>query len=87
MGTSALPVELVDMASSGSPRYSIARHRPQQIMGPTPTKAASPRLKVIIRRLPPGLTEQEFYTCLGEEWKRGERVDWASFKAGKVSKE
>ncbi|MCJ1248946.1 hypothetical protein MMC30_006167 [Trapelia coarctata] len=56
-------------------------------MGPTPTKAASPRLKVIIRRLPPGLTEQEFYSSLGEEWKRGERVDWASFKPGKVSKD
>lgn len=76
------------MIPSGPPRYAIARHRPQQNMGPTPTKAASPRLKVIIRRLPPGLTETEFYVCLGEEWKLGrERVDWASFKPGKVSKE
>jgi len=76
------------MTSSGASRYSIARHRPQQNMGPIPTKAASPRLKVIIRRLPPGLTELEFYTSLGEEWKHGgERVDWASYKPGKVSKE
>ena len=51
-------------------------------------KAPAPRLRIIIRRLPPGLTETEFWTALGEEWMLGNgKVDWAAYKAGKVSKE
>jgi regulator of nonsense transcripts 3 len=47
-----------------------------------------PRLRLIIRRLPPGLTEAEFYTAFGEEWQVGKsKVDWIAFKEGKVSKE
>jgi regulator of nonsense transcripts 3 len=47
-----------------------------------------PRLKVVIRRLPPGLTQAEFETAVGEQWKLGgERVDWMEYRAGKVSKE
>lgn len=47
-----------------------------------------PKLRLIIRRLPPGLTEAEFYNALGEEWQVGKsKVDWAAFKGGKVSKE
>ena len=46
------------------------------------------RLKVVVRRLPPGLTEQEFFTALGEEWKvGGGKVFWVSYRSGKVSKE
>ena len=45
-------------------------------------------MKIIIRRLPPGLLEAEFYACLGEQWRiGGEMVDWASYKPGKISKE
>lgn len=56
--------------------------------GPARSKSTSPRLKVIIRRLPPGLTEEEFQVVLGDEWKvGGGRVDWFLFKAGKISKE
>ncbi|MCJ1473286.1 hypothetical protein MMC13_001937 [Lambiella insularis] len=76
------------MAAPGQPRYAIARHRPAANTGPTPTRAALPRLKVIVRRLPPGIEEDEFYECLGKQWKpAGERVDWASFKSGKISKD
>lgn len=46
------------------------------------------RLKTIIRRLPPGLTQQEFETAIGDEWKAGQgKVSWALFRPGKVSKE
>lgn len=48
----------------------------------------NPKLKVIIRRLPPGLTETEFTSILGDDWKLGNtRVDWFLYKAGKDSKE
>ena len=52
------------------------------------TKAATQRLKVVIRRLPPGLSLTEFEAGLGNEWKVNEgKVDWVVYKEGKVSKE
>jgi len=51
-------------------------------------KTAAPRLKVIVRRLAPGLTQAEFEGYLGEEWKvGGGKVDWVLYRPGKVSKE
>lgn len=51
-------------------------------------KPPAPRLKVIIRRLPPGLTQEEFFATLGQEWDLGQgKVDWVIFKPGKASKE
>lgn len=51
-------------------------------------KATQPRLKLICRRLPPGLTEGEFKAILGDEWKQGAgRVDWFKYKKGKITKE
>ena len=51
-------------------------------------KAAPARLKVVVRRLAPGLTEAEFVAALGDGWRvGGEKVDWMSFKEGKISKE
>lgn len=51
-------------------------------------KPAAPRLKLLVRRLPPGLTQAEFESALGDEWKVGAgKVDWFQYKAGKVSKE
>lgn len=57
----------------------------------TQTKAApkppTPRLKLVVRRLPPGLTQREFEACLGEDWLPGRgKVDWYQYKPGKVSK-
>jgi len=52
------------------------------------TKVAAARLKVVIRRLAPGLSEDEFSIAIGEEWQVGRgKVDWMSFKPGKVTKE
>ncbi|KAL9096855.1 MAG: hypothetical protein Q9165_000819 [Trypethelium subeluteriae] len=51
-------------------------------------KDQGPRLKVVVRRLPPGLTASEFEAALGDEWKlSGEKVDWMDYRPGKVSKD
>lgn len=55
---------------------------------PTAVKSSNAKLKVIIRRLPPGLTEAEFTTIIGEYWALGKgQVDWFLYKPGKDSKE
>ncbi|WEW56983.1 hypothetical protein PRK78_002442 [Emydomyces testavorans] len=52
----------------------------------TNSRIAAPRTKLLIRRLPPGLTQLEFETALGEEWAVGKgKVDWLTYKPGKVS--
>ncbi|CZR52146.1 related to nucleolar phosphoprotein [Phialocephala subalpina] len=51
-------------------------------------KSSNQKLKAIVRRLAPGLTEIEFTTTLGEDWKLGGgRVDWFLYKPGKDSKD
>ncbi|KAL4797985.1 Smg-4/UPF3 family-domain-containing protein [Aspergillus venezuelensis] len=51
-------------------------------------KPPAPRLKLLVRRLPPGLTQEEFETALGPDWKvGGGKVSWAQYKPGKVSKD
>ncbi len=60
--------------------------------GPVPPargpRAAQPRLKLVCRRLPPGLTKGEFEGVLGEQWRVGAgKVDWLSYKKGSVSTE
>lgn len=48
-------------------------------------KGPAPKLKLIARRLPPGLTLGEFEETLGEEWKPGSgKVEWREFCGGKV---
>lgn len=45
-------------------------------------------MKLVIRRLPPGLTQSEFTAILGPEWELGNgKVDWFSYAPGKVSQE
>lgn len=51
-------------------------------------KPPAPRLKLLVRRLPPGLTKEEFRHAVGEEWSAGTgKVDWFQYRPGKVSKE
>ena len=55
---------------------------------PPAVKPPTPKLKAIIRRLAPGLTEGEFVSVLGDEWALGQgKVDWFLYKLGKDSKE
>lgn len=58
---------------------------PQTSRGP---KAAQPRLKLVLRRLPPGLTKAEFDAVVGDEWKVGAgKVDWFNYRKGKISRD
>jgi regulator of nonsense transcripts 3 len=44
--------------------------------------------KVVVRRLPPAMTEEEFVTILGDEWRLGRgKVDWFAYWPGKVSQQ
>jgi regulator of nonsense transcripts 3 len=55
---------------------------------PTAAKLPTPKLKIIVRRLAPCLTEEEFVSILGDEWAVGQgKVDWFLYKPGKDSKE
>ncbi|KAI1799167.1 Smg-4/UPF3 family-domain-containing protein [Daldinia bambusicola] len=50
------------------------------------TKDASRGKKVLVRRLPPGITEAEFWAILGDEWKSGNgKVEWTRFQEGQIS--
>ncbi|SMR58764.1 unnamed protein product [Zymoseptoria tritici ST99CH_1A5] len=72
------------------PPKLLSKNGERGVLPVTPTtraapKAASPRLKLEIRRLPPGLTLTEFEEALGEEWKLGNgKVDWREYRQGKV---
>jgi len=86
---------LVDHMMSSAPRpngvLSIPASATQRRAGGPinmSSRAATLRLKVIVRRLPPGLSQTEFDTALGDDWKiHGGKVDWAIYKPGKISKE
>ncbi len=69
---------------------AAATRRPVAAQGQAKSAQRAPvqRLRLILRRLPPGLTEAEFWNALGLEWRSGEgKTDWAAYKDGKVSKE
>jgi len=54
---------------------------------PSAPKYVAARLKVVVRRLAPGLSEEEFTAILGDEWKVGRgKVDWFCYEPGKDSK-
>ena len=64
----------------------LQKNAPAQ--SPRGPKAAQPRLKLICRRLPPGLTKTEFVEALGDEWKLGAgKIDWMNYRKGKISTE
>lgn len=48
-------------------------------------KQPAARLKLEVRRLPPGLTVEEFEETLGELWTLGKgKVDWREYRRGKL---
>ncbi|KAK6955182.1 hypothetical protein Daesc_002813 [Daldinia eschscholtzii] len=52
------------------------------------TKDSTRAKKVVIRRLPPGITEAEFWAILGDEWKSGNgKVEWTRFQEGQISQD
>jgi regulator of nonsense transcripts 3 len=53
---------------------------------PTRSKPQNEGEKLVVRRLPPGMTEAEFLSILGAVWELGKgKVDWFSYRPGKVS--
>lgn len=92
--TSPAPAPRVTIARPSRPNgvLSIPASVTQKRSGPdsevSSLKSATMRLKILVRRLPPGLTQTEFEEALGDDWKvNGGKVDWAVYKEGKVSKE
>ncbi|KAI0181599.1 Smg-4/UPF3 family-domain-containing protein, partial [Hypoxylon sp. FL1284] len=44
--------------------------------------------KVVIRRLPPGMGQAEFWNILGDEWKAGQgKVGWMRYHDGEISQD
>uniref|UniRef100_A0A8H7NDN6 RRM domain-containing protein n=1 Tax=Bionectria ochroleuca TaxID=29856 RepID=A0A8H7NDN6_BIOOC len=55
---------------------------------PSKPKAQNEGEKLVIRRLPPAMTQDEFVTILGSDWELNKgKVDWLSYAPGKVSKD
>lgn len=51
------------------------------------TKPHATGQKLMVRHLPPLITQEEIQAILGEEWKTGNgKVGWAEFQRGKVPK-
>ncbi|KAF6830122.1 nonsense-mediated mRNA decay protein [Colletotrichum plurivorum] len=83
------------MATSGSQSASRKTNGVIAVSGQQGTATEAPKSsrsrapveghKVVIRRLPPGLTEEELWSKLGEEWKAGQGlVSWHNFEPGKI---
>ncbi|KAF7560425.1 hypothetical protein G7046_g3712 [Stylonectria norvegica] len=53
---------------------------------PTKTRTQNEGEKLVVRRLPPGMTKSEFTSIIGPDWalEKG-KVDWFSYAPGKVS--
>ncbi len=52
------------------------------------TKVPPEGEKVVVRRLPPGMTEDDFVSIIGDEWKVGNgKVDWIQYFPGKFTTE
>ncbi|KAH8769871.1 Smg-4/UPF3 family-domain-containing protein [Diaporthe sp. PMI_573] len=79
---------------SGPKQAGVLPIRPAQTQGPADSSrsakskaAAQDGIKAKVRRLPPGLTEHEFLTILGDSWKPGNgKVGWFSYHCGHTPK-
>ncbi|KAF6810989.1 nonsense-mediated mRNA decay protein [Colletotrichum musicola] len=83
------------MATSGSQNASRKTNGVIAVSGQQSTATEAPKSsrsrapveghKVVIRRLPPGLTEEELWSKLGEEWKAGQGLaSWHNYEPGKI---
>lgn len=78
----------------GPKQAGVLPIRPAQTHGPADSSrsakskaAAQDGIKAKVRRLPPGLTELEFLTILGDPWKPGNgKVGWFSYHNGHTPK-
>ncbi|KAH7320970.1 Smg-4/UPF3 family-domain-containing protein [Stachybotrys elegans] len=72
---------------SGDKRTDASRNPTgNEAAKPPKAKAHNEGEKLVLRRLPPGMTQTECITILGPEWELGKgKVDWVSWKPGKTS--
>lgn len=55
---------------------------------PKQPKPVQDGCKLVVRRIPPSMTEAEFNTILGEPWQVGQgKVNWFSYAKGKIPSE
>ena len=81
-----LPVPSAILQKSAATAPAAAQSRLGEPASASTRRA--PRLKVVIRHLPPGLSQAEFEAAIGPEWKVGHgEVDWYNFRPGRISKE
>ncbi|KAF4554803.1 Smg-4/UPF3-like protein [Elsinoe fawcettii] len=78
-----MPPKSASSANGSAPTPAgIINVNPATLQSPA---AKSARLKVVVRRLPPGLTREEFDVAFGDEWKVGAgKVDWIEYRPGKI---
>ncbi|RDA88480.1 hypothetical protein CP532_6666 [Ophiocordyceps camponoti-leonardi (nom. inval.)] len=70
-------------ASTGEKSQDAAKSESSKRTKPRPVTQGE---KLVIRRLPPGMTEAETVSILGTDWEVNKgKVDWFSFCSGKVS--
>ncbi|KAI4742440.1 hypothetical protein E4T50_07146 [Aureobasidium sp. EXF-12298] len=80
------PKPMVLLAKKGanhadSSGHSQSQHAAKQ--NHQPKNAA--RLKLVVRRLPPALSKDEFLSTLGEDWKvPGTKIDYLDYRCGKI---
>ena len=76
------PNGLLSIPASATNKQATAR------METLSSRSTAPRPKMIVRRLPPGLSQAEFEASMGKEWQVHQgKVDWIVYKPGKVSTE
>ncbi|KAH6648818.1 Smg-4/UPF3 family-domain-containing protein [Truncatella angustata] len=78
---------MVSATSTARNQNGVAPTAQSSAEGGKKTKAQPTGQKLLVRHLPPLITEEEVQAVLGEEWKTGNgKVDWAHFQPGKISK-
>jgi regulator of nonsense transcripts 3 len=81
------PKPMVLLAKKGANHHADSSGQPQQQhsakQNHQPKNTA--RLKLVVRRLPPALTKDEFLSTLGDDWKvPGNKIDWLDYRCGKT---
>ncbi|KAM3505184.1 hypothetical protein MY11210_008070 [Beauveria gryllotalpidicola] len=70
----------------GEKKSDNAKGREAEAPRPPRQRQQNDGAKLILRRLPPGMTEAECVAILGDRWIVGKgKVDWSSFVPGKMS--
>jgi regulator of nonsense transcripts 3 len=78
--------QLLSRKTNGQP--SVTSSQSADASKTSKAKAPVEGDKVVIRRLPPGLTKEEFVNILGDAWKGGNgKVGWFRYEKGKISTE